>query len=367
MKTIKKILAAAMAGTVCLAGTAAVNVQAQELYFWGYSATGEDFAKMTEVSDNGYLSTLFTLSRKTSQCYMNGETVKSGAVWENSKGTVYVVAPRETELKIVFNEGIAKDEAVALVTEVYSGICKDDGEETVGKFNITGSETDGLVSVNVDYAGDIELRYEKCTDSLAKEFMTKLNDKGKISAFYDWNNVFDYYTAIGNFTECYTTDDESYSLDRMQALLDKDFAGKGLTIAKTEANKWKISSEKDLTNITYFEAFVALKAEFNSLEYKWGSPVSSTANLVGENALDSFEQETPAPAATVKNGDVNKDNKVTSEDATMILIEYAAALNDGKKIKAEDMPGGDFNNSGYVDSLDATAILIDYAERLMES
>jgi hypothetical protein len=65
-------------------------------------------------------------------------------------------------------------------------------------------------------------------------------------------------------------------------------------------------------------------------------------------------------------GDVNGDKKLTSEDATSVLIKYAEALNNDKTLKPEDMPGGDFNGDGKVDSLDATAILIDYAEWLIE-
>ena len=87
---------------------------------------------------------------------------------------------------------------------------------------------------------------------------------------------------------------------------------------------------------------------------------TSTAEPV---EVDATEAE--KPSAELLNGDVNNDQKVSSEDATYILIEYAKALNDDKVIKAESLPAGDFNADGYVDALDATDILIDYAERLL--
>lgn len=61
-------------------------------------------------------------------------------------------------------------------------------------------------------------------------------------------------------------------------------------------------------------------------------------------------------------GDVNKDNKVDSKDAVLILKSYAESLAGGKS--DIDKSVADVNGDGSVDSKDAVIVLKYYAETL---
>lgn len=75
---------------------------------------------------------------------------------------------------------------------------------------------------------------------------------------------------------------------------------------------------------------------------------------------------TPTPQKPVENivlGDVNKDNKVDSKDAVLVLKSYAESLVGGAS--SVDKVRGDVNKDGSVDSKDAVKILKYYAASLV--
>jgi hypothetical protein len=346
-----------------------------ELYFWGTTTNSFDkMDKMTEIDDGGYFKNCFYPDRRSYAVYMKEDTIKAGSEWNNWSNYIYLVAPAETTMRIVFEKGISEEEAETAVTDVYHSLCdtvQTDagfGYQTarIGTFRISAHPIYEETTVDVQYIGPMAEKYEKCTDELAQTFMTELDKQGLITAFYDWNNLYDYDTAIGNFTKLYLPEDSSVSLEEVNNYLDKNYHELGLSLNE----EGSLSSEKDISNIDYFKAFVGLYSDFG-YNFNWGSPVSSGGSLVGTNALEAAEEEKPVvaeeekPVVTVKNGDVNNDDAVDSKDATAVLIAYAGALNDDKVLKADDFPGGDFNGDGSVDSLDATEILIDYAEYLI--
>lgn len=72
---------------------------------------------------------------------------------------------------------------------------------------------------------------------------------------------------------------------------------------------------------------------------------------------------TPKPAENIVLGDVNKDNKVDSKDAVLVLKSYAESLVGGAS--SVDKARGDVNKDGSVDSKDAVKILKYYAASLV--
>lgn len=238
----------------------------------------------------------------------------------------------------------------------------------------------------------------KNEDFLKAEYNQFLIEKLGISNYYNYDNLFDKspeHTALfdGSLTWEEVIDiakaaDFVTLPEGVKTVYNKDTglyeleAGEGGgyirldifegMVGSAEDGSFKFNNDGQQVSLTPYEFSLRLlgmidyfsdKAYYSNLSLKAASPAAPEEE---EAEGGSGKTEEEKPAATVLNGDTNGDNDVTSEDATVVLVAYAGALNEDKALKAEDMPGGDYDGSGYVDSLDASAILLDYAEKLIE-
>ena len=62
-------------------------------------------------------------------------------------------------------------------------------------------------------------------------------------------------------------------------------------------------------------------------------------------------------------GDINRDGKIDSSDASYILSAYSSRATGGSEMLAETIALGDTDGNGKLDSKDATAILSFYSYR----
>ncbi len=106
------------------------------------------------------------------------------------------------------------------------------------------------------------------------------------------------------------------------------------------------------------------------IRFSGGSSKDTVQNWASELNLPKTEKpgnsENPSNTENTNNtslGDVNRDGKIDSNDAVLVLQDYASYLVSGKNsisIKTADM-----NNDGKIDSKDAIQILIIYANNIV--
>ncbi len=94
--------------------------------------------------------------------------------------------------------------------------------------------------------------------------------------------------------------------------------------------------------------------------------ITITVTDKAKSVVTIKQASNPTPQKPVENivlGDVNKDNKVDSKDAVLVLKSYAESLVGGAS--SVDKARGDVNKDGSVDSKDAVKILKYYAASLV--
>ena len=87
---------------------------------------------------------------------------------------------------------------------------------------------------------------------------------------------------------------------------------------------------------------------------------TTTTTIIATTTTTTTTNKTSTEKTSL--GDLNKDDKIDSKDAVLILKSYAEELASGKKTVSADF--GDVNSDGKVDSKDAVWVLKYYAETL---
>ncbi len=381
MKKLMKVLALCASAVIGCGAIPAASAEA--LYWWGIAGS-DQFQEMTPLDDKemlqwvGYGGIPGTPCEYQVLTYHNVRDVEHTIVDENGNfvGTeiqhidnypLYVVMPRENELRIVLRSELDPFEAAQQMKEIIHRYYDD----SVKIYTLGFGTGDLDHTYHLRAANDAQI-----SEEIAASIMKDLAEAGLLAEFYTWGQTADYqqvcyknptaYPMVdqkwnSSFTEL---EDVQFDWDAIGAYVDQNYpeceflrvTQEDIELAKKigyyDYAQDKVYFANDIVMYavippegTAFPEHFAIAADLYAqfgLSAEWLCPASFSAPMTGQNAL-------AIP------GNVNLD--ITADVSDAVLLARFCAEDNAAVITEHGKKNADVDGNGKIETDDMTALL----------